>query len=178
MGEALAAADLVLAPEMMLTEVVNALWRLQRAGELEGAGLQQRFERAVALVDHIEPDRTLQAEALALATHLDHPVYDCLLSGAGPSGGGGAAQRRSASVEAGCQGVAVSTGAPLPPHEVSLLNLVIDKAHHQLGWSPRWDFATTVERTVGWFRQVQEGQESALELCEADLARYQEDRIP
>jgi CDP-glucose 4,6-dehydratase len=30
-----------------------------------------------------------------------------------------------------------------------MLNLVIDKAHHQLGWSPRWDFATTVERTVG-----------------------------
>jgi predicted nucleic acid-binding protein len=78
MGEALAAADLVLAPELMLTEVANALWRLQRAGQLEGSGLQQRFERAVALVDHIEPDRTLQAEALALATHLDHPVYDCL----------------------------------------------------------------------------------------------------
>jgi putative hemolysin len=32
------------------------------------------------------------------------------------------------------------------PHEASLLNLVIDQAHHQLGWSPRWDFATTVER--------------------------------
>ena len=26
----------------------------------------------------IEPDRQLQAEALALACHLDHPVYDCL----------------------------------------------------------------------------------------------------
>ena len=30
------------------------------------------------LVDVIEPDRYLQAEALALACHLDHPVYDCL----------------------------------------------------------------------------------------------------
>jgi len=29
-------------------------------------------------VDHIEPDRHLQVEALALACHLDHPVYDCL----------------------------------------------------------------------------------------------------
>jgi hypothetical protein len=37
-----------------------------------------RLSRAAELVDHIEPDRTLQAEALALATHLDHPVYDCL----------------------------------------------------------------------------------------------------
>jgi len=32
----------------------------------------------VALVDHIEPDRTLQAEAPAMTTHLDHPVCDCL----------------------------------------------------------------------------------------------------
>lgn len=71
-------ADLVLAPELMLTEVANALWRLQRAGQLAADGLQRRLSRAAELVDHIEPDRTLQAEALALATHLDHPVYDCL----------------------------------------------------------------------------------------------------
>jgi predicted nucleic acid-binding protein len=30
-------ADLVLAPELMLTEVANALWRLQRAGQLPAA---------------------------------------------------------------------------------------------------------------------------------------------
>ena len=78
MVQALDAADLVLAPELMLTEVANALWRLQRAGQLEADGLLQRLDRAAALVDHIEPDRSLQAEALALATHLDHPVYDCL----------------------------------------------------------------------------------------------------
>ena len=46
-----------------------------------------------------------------------------------------------------------------------MLHLVTDKAHHQLGWSPRWDFATTVERTVGWYRQVQQGQASALACC-------------
>ncbi|MFM1900152.1 MAG: hypothetical protein RLZZ216_728 [Cyanobacteriota bacterium] len=49
-----------------------------RAGQLELDGLQRRLSKAADLVDHIEPDRTLQAEALALATHLDHPVYDCL----------------------------------------------------------------------------------------------------
>ncbi|WP_255015723.1 type II toxin-antitoxin system VapC family toxin [Cyanobium sp. BA20m-p-22] len=36
------------------------------------------MSRAVELVDVIEPDRHLQAEALPLACHLDHPVYDCL----------------------------------------------------------------------------------------------------
>jgi predicted nucleic acid-binding protein len=76
--EALLQADLVLAPELMLTEVANALWRLQRSGQLEVDGLQRRLSRAVELVDVIEPDRHLQAEALALACHLDHPVYDCL----------------------------------------------------------------------------------------------------
>lgn len=71
-------AALVLAPELMLTEVSNALWRLQRAGQLQAESLQQCLSRAAALVDHIEPDRHLQVEALALACHLDHPVYDCL----------------------------------------------------------------------------------------------------
>ena len=41
-------------------------------------GLQLCLSRAAELVDHIEPDRHLQVEALALACHLDHPVYDCL----------------------------------------------------------------------------------------------------
>jgi len=76
--EALLNADLVLAPELMLTEVANALRRLQRAGQLSAEGLQQRLSRAAELVDVIEPDRHLQVEALALACHLDHPVYDCL----------------------------------------------------------------------------------------------------
>lgn len=61
---------------------------------------------------------------------------------------------------------------PNAPHEASLLNLVIDRAHHELGWAPRWDFATTVERTVNWYRRVQEGQATALECCRDDLAAY------
>lgn len=76
--QAVLEAELVLAPELMLTEASNALWRLQRAGQLQPEGLQQCLSRAAALVDHIEPDRHLQVEALALACHLDHPVYDCL----------------------------------------------------------------------------------------------------
>jgi len=72
------AAPLVLAPELMLTEVANALWKLQRAKQLAGLDPQQLLADASDLVDRVEPDRHLQAEALALACHLDHPVYDCL----------------------------------------------------------------------------------------------------
>lgn len=60
---------------------------------------------------------------------------------------------------------------PGAPHEAGQLHLQIDKAHHQLGWRPRWDFATAVARTVGWYRAVHEGA-SPLDCCLADLALY------
>ena len=60
---------------------------------------------------------------------------------------------------------------PDAPHEAGRLHLQIDKAHHQLGWRPRWEFATTVERTVSWYKAVHEGA-SALDCCLADLAAY------
>ena len=66
---------------------------------------------------------------------------------------------------------------PQAPHEAGLLQLEISKARHQLGWQPRWDFATTVERTVAWYRAVNQGV-SALECCLADLASYQQDLAP
>ncbi len=60
---------------------------------------------------------------------------------------------------------------PRAPHEAGRLHLQIDKAHHQLGWRPRWPFATTVARTVGWYRAVQGGA-APLECCLADLDAY------
>jgi predicted nucleic acid-binding protein len=76
--ESIRTASLVLAPELMLTEVANTLWKLQRADQLAGLNPQQLLLDARELVDRVEPDRHLQAEALALACHLNHPVYDCL----------------------------------------------------------------------------------------------------
>ncbi len=61
---------------------------------------------------------------------------------------------------------------PNAPHEAQSLHLQIDKAHHSLGWSPRWDYATTVERTVDWYHQHHQGL-SAMACCLADLNAYQ-----
>ena len=61
---------------------------------------------------------------------------------------------------------------PNAPHEANLLHLQIDKAHHRLGWTPRWDYVTTVQRTVNWYQQHHLGR-SALECCLADLQAYQ-----
>jgi len=66
---------------------------------------------------------------------------------------------------------------PNAPHEAGLLHLQIDKAHHRLGWQPRWDYATTIARTVAWYRAVHEGA-CPLECCLADLACYQEGFAP
>lgn len=76
--EQLNQAPLVLAPELMLSEVANTLWKLQRSGTLNELDPLTLLADARDLVDQIEPDRHLQVEALALACHLDHPVYDCL----------------------------------------------------------------------------------------------------
>ena len=62
---------------------------------------------------------------------------------------------------------------PTAPHEAGRLHLQIDKAHHQLGWKPHWPFATTVERTVAWYRAVHHGA-SPLDCCMQDLQSYQE----
>ncbi|MEB3199256.1 MAG: CDP-glucose 4,6-dehydratase, partial [Synechococcaceae cyanobacterium] len=61
---------------------------------------------------------------------------------------------------------------PSSPHEAGLLHLVIDKAHHELGWTPRWPFRVTVERSVSWYRRVLEGGDAALGCCLNDLDAY------
>ena len=60
---------------------------------------------------------------------------------------------------------------PTAPHEANLLHLQIDKAHQILGWKPRWDYATTLARTMGWYRSHHKGK-AALECCLADLNAY------
>ena len=58
------------------------------------------------------------------------------------------------------------------PHEAGLLHLQIDKAHHQLNWRPRWDYAVTLERTVNWYKDVHEGADPYSRSLE-DLKAYQ-----
>ncbi len=74
----LSSATLVIAPALMLTEVTNVIWKIGRTGGLDRVDPQELLLQARDLVDRLEPDQTLQPEALALALHLDHSVYDCL----------------------------------------------------------------------------------------------------
>lgn len=56
-------------------------------------------------------------------------------------------------------------------HEATLLQLNCKKAAERLHWSPRWDYETTIDRTVGWYRRRHEGSD-ATQLVRDDIARY------
>ena len=57
------------------------------------------------------------------------------------------------------------------PHEAKLLHLQIDKAKRRLGWAPRWNYATTVSKTIRWYKKYHYGI-SALSCCVEDLEAY------
>lgn len=61
---------------------------------------------------------------------------------------------------------------PHAPHEAGRLNLSSDKAFHQLGWQPRWDFTEIIRRTVSWYRQQVTDQVDPLILIQADIHAY------
>ncbi len=68
------AAD-VLAPELIVAELLNARWKMARAGAAAPSlnvvlGLFGRI--------HLVATVSYAADAAALAQRLDHPVYDCL----------------------------------------------------------------------------------------------------
>lgn len=46
---------------------------------------------------------------------------------------------------------------PNAPHEAGLLRLSIEKATTRLGWSPRWGFTDTIQKTAEWYRAFYEG---------------------
>lgn len=57
------------------------------------------------------------------------------------------------------------------PHEAGLLALDVTRAKRELGIAPRWDLATSVVRSVEWYRDYYEGQD-ARALCERDIDAY------
>jgi len=43
------------------------------------------------------------------------------------------------------------------PHEATLLHLCTDRARHELGWQPLWDFETSVQKTGDWYAGYLDG---------------------
>jgi CDP-glucose 4,6-dehydratase len=64
---------------------------------------------------------------------------------------------------------------PNAHHEASLLNLSIDKAHHMLGWVPKWGFEDTIQETIDWYRAAQADSFDARAITQKQIAAYQRD---
>ncbi|MCX7385955.1 MAG: CDP-glucose 4,6-dehydratase [Planctomycetales bacterium] len=60
---------------------------------------------------------------------------------------------------------------PKSLHEAHLLHLCIDKAKSLLGWTPNWDFATSVKMTAEWYQQHATGQDVRL-LTQQQISTY------
>jgi predicted nucleic acid-binding protein len=71
-------ADPLLAPDIVVPETLNVLWKKQRRGEVTDAQVAGVLNRLEPMLDEIVPSLKLAAQAYALAGALDHPVYDCL----------------------------------------------------------------------------------------------------
>lgn len=73
---ALADAEAVVAPDLVIAEVANALWKYVRAGQLDIDRALVALNDMSSLVTELVPVAPLSQETLAEAVRIDHPVYD------------------------------------------------------------------------------------------------------
>jgi predicted nucleic acid-binding protein len=69
-------ADQVLAPDLIISEVVNTIWKYHQFESLSLNMCDQALEFAVGLLDVIVPCQELYREAFLLARSARQPAYD------------------------------------------------------------------------------------------------------
>jgi CDP-glucose 4,6-dehydratase len=68
---------------------------------------------------------------------------------------------------------------PNAPHEAHYLALSIDRARARLGWTPRWDFSTTVKETMaGYHAGIDASPRELREQMLGAIARYEREGEP
>jgi predicted nucleic acid-binding protein len=72
-----AGTDLI-APDLILAEVANALWRSVRMGRLTSSAAARAVDVLPPAFSRLVSAEPLLRRAFALAASIDHPVYDCL----------------------------------------------------------------------------------------------------
>jgi predicted nucleic acid-binding protein len=73
-----ASGEELLAPDLLIVEVANVLWKRSRRGEIEPGQALRGLKTLVTGIPVLFRGTGLVGEAFALAARLDHPVYDCL----------------------------------------------------------------------------------------------------
>jgi predicted nucleic acid-binding protein len=67
----------LIAPDMVLMEAANALWKNVRRGLLTAERAQARLADLPGFFNRLLPSSDFVAEALALGLAMDLPIYDC-----------------------------------------------------------------------------------------------------
>ena len=65
------------APDLILAEVYNAAWRLDRGGGLAPGQFETIVRDAPGFFANLSPLAGLATRAAEMARALDHPIYDC-----------------------------------------------------------------------------------------------------
>jgi predicted nucleic acid-binding protein len=68
----------LLAPDLLLIECGNAIWRHVQLGEVDAAEVPQLWTVLRSMPVELVVSRKLVESALDLAVALNHPIYDCL----------------------------------------------------------------------------------------------------
>ena len=66
------------APDLILAEVANGLWKAHRRGTLSAELYARDVAKLVEIFETFHSMATLTARAAEIAQRLDHPVYDCI----------------------------------------------------------------------------------------------------
>jgi predicted nucleic acid-binding protein len=69
-------AGILIAPELVIAEVCNALWKTVRRGNLRIAQFEEAAHELPKIFDELVPLSGLCAQACKIASVPDHPVYD------------------------------------------------------------------------------------------------------
>jgi predicted nucleic acid-binding protein len=69
-------AGLVLAPDLIVPETTNAVWKYHRFGSLNLQESDEAIRFALGLIDEFVPSKDLYRDAFLLARNARKPVYD------------------------------------------------------------------------------------------------------
>ena len=75
-GAILKEADVVLAPDLFVPEVVNTIWKYHQFEHLSLDTCDRALEAALGLVDALVSSKEIYAEAFLLARTTHRPAYD------------------------------------------------------------------------------------------------------
>jgi len=76
LGNILAEADVVLAPDLLVPEVVNTIWKYHQSEGLPLDECDRGLKTALGLVDALVPSMEVHGEAFLLARTARRPAYD------------------------------------------------------------------------------------------------------